>query len=288
MMQNKPSMLLLIRQRYQNLTGNEKRVADYILAHDESIAKLRIHDLAVASGVAESAVVRFCKAIGFTGYSDFKFNFAAGSKNTEEPFMLPVIKRGDHAKDIFNKIFTSNINSLFETMQRIDMNQVDHAVKLLLNARQILLLGTGSSESVVINAAYHLNQFGYRVSTATSGVMMRTVALNLEKEDVAIGISYCGHTHDTVEALHLAHRSGAATIAITSYDDSPLCEDADVVLYAPPGDIPYMTDDAVVSTRTSHNCILDSLVITLACQNYDYSISKIRARNTIVFPSIRD
>ncbi len=286
-MQKKTSILLLIRQRYQNLTGNEKRVADYILAHDESITKLHIHDLAVASGVAKSAVVRFCKAIGFTGYSDFKFNFAE-SKNTEEPFMLPVIKRGDHAKDIFNKIFTSNINSLYETMQRIDMNQVDHAVKLLLNARQILLLGTGSSESVVVNAAYHFHQFGYRVSTATSGVMMRTVALNMEKEDVAIGISYCGHTHDTVEALYLAHRSGAATIAITSYDDSTLCENADVVLYAPPGDIPYMTDDAVVSPRISHNCILDSLVITLACQRYDYSISKIRERNTIVFPSIRD
>ena len=287
-MEQKPSMLLMIRQRYQNLTYGEKRVADYILTHSDSISKMHIQDLAIAAGVANSAVVRFCKAIGLSGYAELKYKFLEETSKKEEPLLLPAIKRGDKAKDIFNKTFTSNINSLYETIRQIDMEQVDKAVSLLHKARHILLLGTGSSESVVTNAAYHIYQFGYQVTTAVSGVMMRTMALNLGPEDVGIGISYSGHTHDTVESLYVAHHSGAATIAVTSYTDSPLCESADIILYAPPGDIPYMTDDAVVASRTSHNCILDSLVITLACQDYDESISKIYARNTIIFPSIRD
>ena len=287
-MEQKSSMLLTIRQQYPHLTDGEKRVADYILSHSNSISKMHIQDLAAAAGVANSAVVRFCKALGLTGYAEFKYRFFEETPRQEKPFLLPTIKRGDTSKDIFNKTFTSNINSLYETIRQLDFEQVDKAVKLLYNARHILLLGTGSSESVVINAAYHFYQFGYQVTCATNGVMMRTVALNLGPEDVAIGISYSGHTRDTVESLYIAHHSKASTIAVTSYTDSPLCETADVLLYAPPGDIPYMTDDAVVASRTSHNCILDALVITLACQKYDESISKIYARNTIIFPGIRD
>ncbi len=287
-MKNKSSMLLLIRQQYPNLTSTEKRVADYILAHSDSVSRMHIHDLAVAAGVANSAVVRFCKAIGLTGYAEFKYKFLEEPSDKGKPFLLPTIKRGDSSKDIFNKTFTSSINALYETIRQIDMEEVDKAVSLLFNAKHILLLGTGSSESVVTNAAYHFYQFGYQVTCATSGVMMRTLALNLNPEDVAIGISYSGHTLDTVESLYIAHRSGASTIAVTSYMDSPLCETADSILYAPPGDIPYMTDDAVVASRTSHNCILDALVITLACQKYDESISRIYKRNTIVFPSVRE
>ncbi len=287
-MESKSSMLLLIRQRYQNLTDGEKRVADYILSHGASVTKMHIHDLANASSVANSAVVRFCKAIGFAGYAEFKYKFFEECSSEAEPFLLPTVKRGDDANDIFNKIFTSNINSLYETIQQIDIKQVERAVELLQNAKRILLLGTGSSESVVTNAVYHFHQFGYWVCSATSGVTMRTVALNMGKGDVVIGISYSGHTRDTVESFGIAKRNAASTIAVSSYVDSPLCKEADVLLYAPPGDIPYMTDDAVVVTRTSHNCILDSLVITLACRQYDDSISKIHARNTIVFPSIRD
>ncbi len=78
----------MIRQRYENLTGGEKRVADYVLTHSKSIAGMRTCDLAAASGVAGSAVIRFCKELGFTGYSEFKFNFSVETASTAEPFML--------------------------------------------------------------------------------------------------------------------------------------------------------------------------------------------------------
>ncbi len=141
---------------------------------------------------------------------------------------------------------------------------------------------------VAIDGAFHLMQIGYRASCATNGVTMRIAALNLEKEDVAIGISHCGHTRDTVEAMRLAHHSGAATIAITSYENSPLCEKADVVLAVHSDDILYPTDGAIISARTSHICIRDALSVARACRNYDRSIAKIRSRNTLIFPSVRE
>ena len=201
--------------------------------------------------------------------------------------MLPTIKHGDGITEIFNKIFVSNIHSLYATIQQLDMERAARAVDLMKNARQILLLGTGTSEPAVSGAVYQLMQFGYSSASATNGITMRTAAMNLNEGDVAIGISYCGHTRDTVESLDLAHQTGAACIALTSYEDAPLCRNADVVLYAPPENIPYMSDGAITSTRNSLVCILDSLIISLACQDYHHSIAKIQMRNTLIFPSVR-
>lgn len=285
--ENIPSILFMIRQRYQDLTNVEKRVADYILSHSDSISGMRIYDLAVASGVANSAVVRFCKALGYTGYAEFKFSFSAETNEPAEPFMLPLVQRDDGIIEIFNKVFTSNIHSMYETIQHLDMDKVNEAVNLLQNARHILLIGTGPSEPVAIDGTFHLMQFGISASYAINGCTMRTAALNLGPGGVAIAISHCGHTIDTVDSMRFAKRSGAATIAITSYADSPLCKEADVALVSHSGDIPYLEDNAIISTRTSHICILDALSVSVACRNYDQSIERIYARNNIVFPCMR-
>ena len=287
-MESISSLLLTIRQKYETLTESERRIAEYVLNHSDQIAMMRIHDLSVATGAANSAIVRFCKALGFSGFSEFKFSLSSETNAGAESYMLPTIKRGDGVTEIFNKIFTSNIHSLYATIQQLDMERAANAVELMHAAKHILLLGTGTSEPAVLGAMYQLMQFGFSTLSATNAVTMRTAAINMQQGDVAIGISYCGHTHDTVESLHLAHQCGASTIAITSYQDSPLCKDADIILYAPPEDIPYMSDGAITSTRNSLVCILDSLIITLACKNYDHSMAKIYARNTCIFPSVRE
>lgn len=287
-MENISSTQLLIREKYQNLTVSERRIADYVLSNGDRVGGMRVHDLAVITDVTNSAVIRFCKALGFSGFSEFKYNFASDRASASDVYMLPTIKHGDGVTDIFNKIFTSNIRSLYETIQNLDMGQATCAIDLMKNARKILWMGTGSSEMTAMHAVFHLMQFGYSTFYATNGVTMRTAALNLQKGDLAIGISYCGHTRDTVDSLAMARQSGANTIAVTSYKDAPLCRNADVVLFAPPENIPYMSDGALTSTRNSITCILDSLIITLACQNYDNSLAKIEARNSKVFPTVRE
>jgi hypothetical protein len=55
----------------------------------------------------------------------------------------------------------------------------------------------------------------------------------LSPEDAAIAISYSGRTEPVVEALRMARGRGAHTIAITSFEDSPLVKHADIALFTP-------------------------------------------------------
>ena len=46
-----------------------------------------------------------------------------------------------------------------------------------------------------------------------------------------MGISNSGRSINTVEALHIAQKTGAHTICITNYEDNPITGFADIVLY---------------------------------------------------------
>ena len=75
-----------ISSRYYDLTGAEKKTADYVLANKEQCRSLSIAALASRSGVAEATVSRFCRRLGYSGYNAFKLAIAgAAAPQEEEP-----------------------------------------------------------------------------------------------------------------------------------------------------------------------------------------------------------
>ena len=65
-----------ISEEYYNLTASEKKVADYLLSHQSKSQHLSISQLAEARQVAEATVSRFCRRLGYKGYSAFKLAVA--------------------------------------------------------------------------------------------------------------------------------------------------------------------------------------------------------------------
>ena len=60
---------------------------------------------------------------------------------------------------------------------------------------------------------------------------MQTVsAASLSEGDVAIGISYSGFSKNTVDAMEMAGKAGAKTIAITNFEHTLLEQYSDLVL----------------------------------------------------------
>ena len=55
-----------------NLTVQESAVADYIEKNPQSILNMSSHELAHASYVSPSTIVRLCQKLGLSGYTEFK------------------------------------------------------------------------------------------------------------------------------------------------------------------------------------------------------------------------
>src|SRR5262245_15993658 len=70
------SVLARVRTRLPEFTGALQRVAGLVLADPAAAARATIVELAERSGTSPATVTRFCRALGFEGYSDLRLGIA--------------------------------------------------------------------------------------------------------------------------------------------------------------------------------------------------------------------
>lgn len=273
-------MLSEIHNRYDRLTDTERKVADMVLTAPRDAVKMTVKELAQHSGTVPSAVVRFCKSIGATGFSDFKICLAAelGSK-TLTTEMLPV-GEGDDTKQVFSKVFASGINTLEDTLSMIDFSQAETIVRLLRQATRVVFFGVGTSSVIATDAQYRFAQLGIATSACTDILFMNVTAANLKAGDIAVCISHSGNTKATVNAMRRAKKAGAATVSVSSFAHSRLAKESDYKLIAFSDDKNYPVE--AVSARIAHICILDALMLSLASKNYETLQKHIGERNEVL------
>ena len=273
-------MISRIHNCYDSLTDTEKKIADTVFSSPKDAVKMTVKELAERSGTVPSAVVRFCKSIGATGFSDFKICLSAelGSK-VAATGMLPV-GEGDDPQQVFRKVFASGINTLEDTLSMIDFSQAETIIRLLQQATRVVFFGVGTSSVIATDAQYRFAQLGIATSACTDILFMNVTAANLKAGDVAVCISHSGSTKATVDAMRRAKKAGADTIAISSFAHSRLAMESDYHLNAFSDDKNYPVE--AVSARIAHICILDALMMSLAAKNYETLQKHIGERNEVL------
>jgi len=273
-------MLSEIHNRYDRLTDTERKIADTVLAAPQDAVKMTVKELAQHSNTVPSAVVRFCKSVGAKGFSNFKICLSAelGSKASATS-MLPV-SNGDSPQQVFEKVFSSGINTLQDTLSMIGFSQAETIIRLLQQATRVVFFGVGTSSVVATDAQYRFAQLGIATSACTDILFMNVTAANLKAGDVAVCISHSGSTKATVDAMRRAKKSGADTIAISSFAHSRLAKESNYKLIAFSDDKNYPVE--AVSARIAHICILDALMMSLAAKNYETLQKHIGERNEVL------
>ncbi len=282
-MENK-ACLSTIRTQYSHLTKKEKLLADYILAHYEEIPSMPTSCLAEQAGVVKSVIVRLCQSLGFDGYTEFKLSLSRELVRNEQFHFTPYIEKNDKTADIFDKVFAANVKTLHDTAAAIDRKQIDRIVDVLSAAKHIYIYGVGTSAGIVCDFQYRLMQLGFTAFCFTDIVNMKVSALNITKEDVAVGISNSGRTVATVDSLNFAHDKGAKTICLTSYQNSEITKKSDFSIVIKTDEIQYPIE--AISARIAHISVLDSIAIALSARNYENALER-SAKTKDVIDSVR-
>jgi glucosamine--fructose-6-phosphate aminotransferase (isomerizing) len=105
----------------------------------------------------------------------------------------------------------------------------------LKELRRIVLVACGTAYHACVVGRYVIEEWA-RVPVEfdiASEWIYRDPVIN--ERDLVIGITQSGETRDTIEALKLAHRKGARTVAITNMMGSQVTREVDSVLYTRAG-----------------------------------------------------
>ncbi len=278
-MEKEKSGLLTIKSLYTSLYESEKKIADFILEQPEAVVNMTVAKIAEKTGVAESSIVRFCQRLGFNGFTQLKINLARNLRKPEE-LILEDISRSDDIHTITSKVFTSSIQALIDSLKMLDMEELERAVGLLMEAKHIEFYGVGSSAPIALDAYYRFMRIGFKAYAATDPHVSRISASMLDSGCVAVGISHTGRTKDTVRDIEIAKSRGAKIICITSYQDSPIARLSDAKLITFTSETKLMKE--AISSRIAQIALLDSLYTCMALKKYETVIENIENMNEIL------
>lgn len=204
----------------ENFSKSERKVAEVIIDFPQIAIHSSIATLAKMADVSEPTVNRFCRRLDTKGFPDFKLHLAQSLANGT-PYVNRNVEENDNADAYTTKIFESTMACLDIAKNSIDTQQINRAVDLLTQAKQISFFGLGASASVAHDAQNKFFRFNIPIICFNDIVMQQMSCINCSHGDVVVVISHTGRTKSLIEIATLAKENGATVIAITE-KGSPL------------------------------------------------------------------
>lgn len=264
-----------IQSLYPSFSKVFKRIADYILEDSNRVLDISIHQMAHELDIAESSIVRFCKIIGFSGFSEAKMMLAKYSSYYSSS-IFESLSETDSAESVTRSVFAKNIDTLQKTVDLLDFKKIEAASELIRNARQIVICGIGSSASIADNFAVHLMRIGMPATSITDSELLQISARLSCPDTLFIAVSKTGSNQPIVNAFRITRETGAKTVCLTCYLDTPVEKYCDVCI------VHYYPTEALVSTRVVQNTLIDALIINATMYRQQEVVDTLAANRRVV------
>lgn len=242
------NFMQLFNEKKNKLTKSEIKLAEYIAAHHEQIIYSTMKSLSEKTNMGDATIVRLCKKLGFSGFSQLKISLAQDSIEPKKSKLDDSTYYASSAKIL--------INSIKQTEELIQKESLTEALTLLLAAKGVYLFGVGHSGESAKDYEKTWLRIGLVAHAETDPHLQVQVATLLGKDDVVVGLSLSGHTRDTYDSLELAKNNGAKIITISNDLNSPISQLGDARLQTAVGEF---TNIGSVSGQVSQLYLCDVL-----------------------------
>lgn len=223
--------LLKIKAIFNDFTPVEQKVAEFILENPSKVPAMSIKELAVASKSSDASVMRFCKALGFSGYRSFIVGLTlAIADNEEDAGLYTDIRPGDSVKSVIRNIFRNERQALTDTENILKTTEVEKAVAILGSSEAVHFFGIGASGLVCLDAVQKFRRIGVSSYAHTDFHDQLTSAALLGSKDACVLFTYSGKTKEIQLILKLLKAQNCKIIAVTKLRKTNLLKGADVYL----------------------------------------------------------
>lgn len=260
------NLLSEIEARMPTFSKGQKLISNYILENYDKAAYMTASKLGKIVQVSESTVVRFAIELGFEGYPEFQHSLQEIVRTRLTAAQRMEVTNsliGDG--DILSKVLLGDAEKIKRTLEDIDANAFDEAVKKLSEAKNIYILGVRASSSLAGFLAHGLRMISDNVKfvQTTSGSEMFEQIMSIQSDDVMVAISFPRYSKRLKNATSFAKHAGADVIAITDSTASPIAPSADQLLLAK-SDMASFADSLVAPMS-----IINALIVALSRKKQD-------------------
>ena len=269
----KIDILKYIDDNYSSFSKGQKHISEYIKEHYDKAAYMTAAKLGSEVGVSESTVVRFVMELGFEGYPDFQRSLRELIRAR-----LTAVQRIEVTNnligegEVLEKVLCSDMDKIKSTLEGIDKEAFNAAVKNIIDAKTCYIIGLRSSSYLAgfLNYSLRMLSDNVRLIQTTSGNETFEQMMNIGEGDVLFAISFPRYSRSVIRGVDFAKRAGADVIALTDSENSPIAPLADQLLVAQ-SDMASFADSLVAPMA-----VINALIVAVTRERSEEFTARLR------------
>ena len=204
-----------------------RQCADYVLREPDRVAFATVAEAATTAQVKPSAMIRFSKLLGFSGFTEMQRVFQARLSGSWPDYSTRLDTLRASGDDTPGRLLADFVDVSHASLDRLPVTLTEEglraAVSALAGAGCIHVIGLRRAFSVATYLAYALEKVGRPVVLHDRiGELDKTRLMN--PGDALLAVSFAPYTPQTIALASLAVSKNLTAIAITDHRLSPLAE----------------------------------------------------------------
>ena len=169
-----------INSKIPDFTKSDVKFSKFIMANIQAVEENSISRVAELAGVSTSAVLRFCKKLGYSGYSEFRFELMRHDSMDQS-------REGETLLNEYADLYSCAVNSI----RGMGEDELIEVAKMIYEAPMVKCTGALSSGLPALKFYYEFSAMGKRVIPQT-GALSPWVDAALCRDDLVILFSVSG------------------------------------------------------------------------------------------------
>lgn len=209
----------------ENMPKRLQQCRFYIEANLDKIAVSTIAQIANKAGVQPSALMRFCKLMGFSGFSDMQRLFRDQYTHIYPDYATRIEnlkqKGADHPAGLLAEFVIAGQKSLENLLHSVNQDSLEEAARQLADADAIHIIGTRRAFPVAAYFAYAFEKMQIP-AILHSGLANLDYRHSLRKQDALLAITFQPYSNETIDLAEYANSLGVKLVLITDSLNSRL------------------------------------------------------------------
>lgn len=279
-----------IRRAVHTLRPAEARVARAVLDDPDAALTSTVASLAASAEASQASVVRFARALGFSGLPELRIALARELSRRQVELERSDIAEGqinstDSLAEVVTKLAFHEARSIEQTARLIDHADLDAVAHAIAQASQTCAIGVGASGLAAGDLAQKLQRIGLMCQYSPDTHVQLTQAALASPDSVLVAFSFGGSTVEVYRSVKLARARGALTVAVTNAPESPVAKAADIVLLTSAREAQLRA--AALASRMAQLAVVDFLFVRVAQLRFDDLESALEATRVAVLEQHR-
>lgn len=272
-----PKFVDLLNKHKAELSPKQQKIADFILENPSYLNFATIQQVAMESGVNVATVVRFCQALGFSGFSHLRnairhyyIDRTASWESLEKEKEFP--RNQEH---IFRESLEKDLENLKFLLSTIDKQPFPDAIEKICRAQSILCIGSGENSGARVMASLlrYIGKDGD--SEVRGGTYLGQKLKDITEDDLLVSFGYYRCDPIIIKTTEWATRHGIPTIVITDSIVSPLATASETVLLVSRDGVSFFQSSVTPLS------LVNAIIAAVTDRNKEQAIDKLKTSREI-------